>query len=170
MHCIPAHVCQEADCHLLVQRIMIGFFIIFNLCFRAIRLTFARTESLVTSINVLRKETPGFLGGYHFKMFLDFLVACNWVPPKWVSEYPVCIKGGTAKALNQIYPGHGHGAVQYSHMLNELTHRVMTCCHSWCPSDHQGSVGAALCWWIRLSENSSSAAHENRFEETGVVT
>ena len=132
--------------------------------------SFARTESLVTSINVLRKETPGFLGGYHFKMFLDFLVACNWVPPKWVSEYPVCIKGGTAKALNQIYPGHGHGAVQYSHMLNELTHRVMTCCHSWCPLDHQGSVGAALCWWIRLSENSSSAAHENRFEETGVVT
>ena len=132
--------------------------------------SFEKFDSLAVSMQDFRKQRPGFLGGYHYKMFLDFLVACDWVPPKWVSEYPVCIKGGTAKSLDKIYPGYGHGAMQYSSMLNELTHRVMTCCHSWTSLDHQGSVGAALCWWHRLSENSSSAAHANRFAETGVVT
>ena len=131
--------------------------------------SFEKTHVLLATISVLRKEVSGLLGVYHYKMFLDYLVACDWLPAKWVSEYPVCLSGGTAEGLDKIFPGHGRGAVQYANMLNELTHRVMMSSKTWCATDHQGTVGAALCWASRLLKSSSSQVYGSRFEETGVV-
>ena len=132
---------------------------------------FSTAKKLDTELQRVRKLVPGLLGDYHFKMLIDFMVACNFLPAGWVLTYPVCSKGGTATGLRELYnvKGKGVGVKTLEDMLQEVTHRVLIRSTSWWASDHHGTVGAALCWEERKGKPASCAKYESRFDETSTA-
>ena len=127
----------------------------------------AAAAELRSQMEKLRKVVPGMLGRYHYKMLFDFIIATGWLPPQFVSRYPVCPTSGTAQELRLLYNAPKlKSAARLSEMLDHLTLHIRSCSMSWHYTDHAGTVGAQLCWVKRLNTPSSSTTHTSRYAET----
>ena len=101
----------------------------------------------------VRREVPGCLAPYHFKLLLDSLIAGGLLPRGCVAKWPVAKASGTAKSILDIYGIASLSETQLGDLLNELFHRLRAhgCLQ---PNDFQGTVGAALCWSQRMGGGS----------------
>ena len=96
----------------------------------------------------VRKDVPGSWAPYHFKLFLDHLVAGKFVARGCVSKWPVAPTSGTARFLVDLHGLPRAGDTTLRTLLNELVHRLRVR-GALGPTDYQGTIGAALCWLQR---------------------
>ena len=61
------------------------------------------------------------------------------------------------------------GPKALSVMLQEVTMRTARQSRTWWASDHQGSVGAALCWQHQKESASTADGHANRLDQTSTA-
>jgi len=133
--------------------------------------SFEAAEKLERSLQDLRQAFKGLLGPYRYKVLYDYLVATDFLPPRWVYTYPVCSDGGTAQGLRELYAisGRRAGSRTYERMLQEFAFQVQQESSTWNRTDHLGTVGAALCWRHRRNTASTSHEHRDRCEQTSTA-
>ena len=110
--------------------------------------SFADYKRVLSCFRALQVEVPGCLGEYHLKMALDHMVISGMLEKRFVSEWPVAPRSGTADGLRRIHACRTQSPAALREMLAELLVRLRRG-RALCSSCWLGSIGAALCWQKR---------------------
>ena len=138
--------------------------------------SFEDFELLRQRMNEVSADIQGALPGYHGILFLDHLIRTKWLPPRYVSSWPVAVNTGTAEGLDKMYGVCESPQIQSERLSELMVHlrhdgaldgryhhgligaglwwtqrKDYGCYDRTTSSDHHGIIHAALCWTQRRS-------------------